>query len=527
MEFLRSLKLGFTFVLLIFSGVWGMECELPSIDSIDLVKLQLAKYLVRVETMDGRLVHDGICTSVGGRSLIAMFSSPVQFTELKERQEILRELVTLKPQDFENLNVTLKKLAIFFKEFLVLGNQIEQLEQQLKKMEKGLWTPDLDARMAFTAFIALPVLYSMWGSLSVTEFSAYVGLSTLFSALDQYFLNGAVSSYSPLGYIFSGVVGKLCKGKDTLLATGNSVFAMNDHHVASLLVPNACAQTDLLTCTGERCSCLGANGGRAFIPGGSQSAWVDFSAYVPSVVKSAASCVSQANSALVVGSSLLHLTLLNKRIAYKKAQSILISKKRKIGEFLNQFSVLLNDLNGSIKQKNLKLSKIEFCEQSEFREKLRYFAMLDVLVGLTSIIRESNIQEKGSVRFKFGFVDFVESDQDKNRFEISIKNICHFFEFKPEDEYKTATVFSKDYIFSELSFVVSEDNKFFVNSKDFEQLNFLTSLLNPIYAQMLLAHTFGIVWGESARMKFIDMSRLSFMLNQDKTVFQVIFPSVK
>ncbi|KKQ11663.1 MAG: hypothetical protein WCS92_04525 [Candidatus Babeliales bacterium] len=529
MDFLRSLKLAIAFVLLFFSGVLGMERELPTVDSVGAIKSQLAKYLVRVEkgnaeSTDGRLVHEGISTVIGARSLLAMFSTPANFHELQDRQEILRELVTLKTQDFESLHVLLKKLATLFKEYSVLGNQIEQLETHLKKMEEGLWTPDLDARMAFTAFIALPILYSMWGSLSGTQFSAYVGLSTLFSALDQYFLNGAVSSYSPLGYIFSGVVGKLCKGKDTLLATGNSVFAMDDHHIASLLVPNACAQPDLLTCAGESCYCVGADGVKAFITGGSQSAGLGFSAYVPSVVKSAASCVSQVNSALVVGSSLLHLTLLNKRIAYKKMQSILATKKKKMRELLNQFTVLLNDLNVSIKQKNLKLSTIEICDQAEFGVKLRYFATLDVLIGLASLMREANPQEKGSVKFKFGFVDFVESDQNTNRFEISIKNICHFFKFKPEDEYKTATVFANDYIFPELSFVVSEDNKLFANSKEFGQINFLTNLLNPIYAQMLLAHTFGIVWGESARMKFIDMSRLSFISNQDKAVFQVIFP---
>lgn len=530
MNFLRSFKLVITFVFLCFSSALGMEKPvLPTVDSIDATKLQLAKYLVRTESSSGRLVHEGISTAVGVRSLLNMLSTPVALPELKKRQGILKELVELKSQDFDHLRIPLKKLATLFEEFSVLGNQIDQLEPYLKKMEEGLWTPNLDARMAFSAFIALPILYSMWGSLSGEYFSAYVGMSTLFSALDQYFLNGAISNYSIFGYIFSGVVGKLCKGKDTLLSAGNSVFAMDDQHFTSLLTPNACPKGDLLTCAGERCYCVGPDQVKAFIPGGSQISRWDFSGYIPSFVKSTTSYVSGANRALVVGNFLLNLPMLNinKHIAYKKVQSTLANKKKKMRDLLNQFVLLLNDMNGLIEQKNLKLSRIEIGEQTEFNVKLRYFAMLDVFIGLASLMRETNQQDDGFIRFKLGFVDFIESDQNKNRFEISIKNICHFLKFKPEDDYKTAAIFARDYIFPQLYFLVSEKNEFFVNDKEkpYDQINFLTNLISPIYAQMLLAHTFGIVWGESAQMKFIDMSGLMFISNQDKTVVQVIFPS--
>jgi hypothetical protein len=222
------------------------------------------------------------------------------------------------------------------------------------------------------------------------------------------------------------------------------------------------------------------------------------------------------NSSMLLGGGIIDLLRIDRLIFYIKDSYALIKKKKEFSEGLFLQTKKKRD-EFLEKIKNLKVSKLEKYEQQA------------VYFGLASLIREANQSKPGSTKFKFGFVDFIEPEESENVFEMSITNPCNFLNFKPDTPYQVADCLSektrKKYISTDpLDIKVSSDNRIFIDSKESSQIEFF-NVMKTYYSQMLLAHTFGIVWGQSARMKFINMNNITFFSNPEKIVYQIVFPN--
>lgn len=523
MNFLRSFKLSMIFIFLCFSSGFGMDSKLLTVDSIEDIKSELVKYLVKVERADGRLIHEG-AYSFG--ALNELLKKPANdLTTLKARQQILKELVSLPDATFEELIGSFKVLVSNADSFLKLNFEIQKESQNLEAYKKNIFkffnSPSdgvmlsalnyasnaLMLYMMSTKFMVLlaasggfgvPFVMALLVSIFLGAMYEYVMGPSVNSLITVTILKDQVAGGGPEQFLCNGFVAQPIPPITEALRTklGGECVKIDSSSLLAGLVPGF-----VKTCAGKVANLAGMVGN---LPG----------------ISYIASSAPWINSSMFLGGGIIDLLHINRLLVYIKDSFELNGKKKKLENMrvhlLGQFdesSKKIKELNNELKM----LNRMPF--NGEINNET--FADFDVYFGIASLIRESNKQTPGSKRFKMGFVDFIEPDQNKNRFEMHINNVYHFLKFKPEDEYKTAEIFADYYRFTNLDFVVSENNGLAINFPKIDQINFLF-----IYAQMLLAHTFGIVWGESAKMKFIDMSKINFISDSEKVISNVIFPAV-
>ncbi len=202
---------------------------------------------------------------------------------------------------------------------------------------------------------------------------------------------------------------------------------------------------------------------------------------------------------LIVGGGLLSITHLDRYLYSIGFKSILNKKVREVEAIKALLVQSVDEFEICMARRGLNLTRNNLCEMGI--DAGDYIGALETFLGVASMIRESRCAcSSGYVRYPITFVEFVES----SKFEFNAVNFCNLGAIDPSLKYMIGQENRSRIMSRDFHFKVDATDHLVCDGKNISDVDFLESMANHACSQFILAQTFGIVFGEQAKMTFID-----------------------
>lgn len=485
MNFFKSLKL--IYVLFVFSTFLN-----PLLGMHQDVIEKLVKLFSHVET--SAVIHEGTLTELGGMALKDFFSKPERdLQSLKLRQEVLKQLVAISDSEFTEIRSSVSMMLMQTIKLVNFNLQIKNGMEALAKAKASILDFRPEIQNPIMPLISLMFIWVGLTSMYTTsangvDFSMAMVTSLFLGALWEVVLGYSSSIAMPINYGVSAGLGFFMPDKSGILGcSGNTLSQIELNGTVARLQENVCKSGEQLLCSGKNAYCIAS--------GASPKLVHQVVANQGGVIPWLAGGLSWFANRLSVGGGVLSVTHLNRYLHSINFKRVLDKKSREFREGNELFKMGIDAFEDEMRVKEIKLTRADLSEMGidELDSIIKYMGTLDAFLGIAALIRESKKECSLSyVRYPVAFIEFIELPE----FHFHAHDFCDLSKIDPKYEYKIGSENKSKYICPDIKLSRTEFNEGLLTNSDWQQI--------------ILAKSFGIVFGSDAKMS-LDKIQLKWL----------------